>query len=173
MSLCIRQRSNRNDDSVSVEELDWSAESQVLIPAEHFCVNLNADLEPKINYQTPMTCTYGKSFHTLQNCCNRGGNNIFKYTNYVSIFVATVPFSLLKKGLSPYFCPYNECTSHWCLVIFGSRSAFKSHQRCSIGIRTWLELRTTDLHTARLLQVVITRLFMKARCRLLKYLEDI
>ncbi len=25
-----------NDDSVSVEELDWSAESQVLIPAEHF-----------------------------------------------------------------------------------------------------------------------------------------
>ncbi len=25
----------RNDDSVSVEELDWSAESQVLIPAEH------------------------------------------------------------------------------------------------------------------------------------------
>ncbi len=125
MSLCIRQRSNRNDDSVSVEELDWSAESQVLIPAEHFCVNLNADLEPKIHYQTPMTCTYGKSFHTLQNCCNRGGNNIFKYTNYVSIFVATVPFSLLKKELSPYFCPYNECTSHWCLVIFGSRSAFK------------------------------------------------
>ncbi len=26
----------RNDDSVSVEELDWSAESQVSIPAEHF-----------------------------------------------------------------------------------------------------------------------------------------
>ncbi len=25
----------RNDDSVSVEELDWSAERQVLIPAEH------------------------------------------------------------------------------------------------------------------------------------------
>ncbi len=24
-----------NDDSVSVEELDWSAERQVLIPAEH------------------------------------------------------------------------------------------------------------------------------------------
>ncbi len=31
--LCIRQGSKRNDDSVSVEELDWSAESQ--IPAEH------------------------------------------------------------------------------------------------------------------------------------------
>ncbi len=33
--LCIRQGSKRNDDSVSVEELDWSAERQVLIPAEH------------------------------------------------------------------------------------------------------------------------------------------
>ncbi len=27
VSLCIRQESKRNDDSVSVEELDWSAES--------------------------------------------------------------------------------------------------------------------------------------------------
>ncbi len=35
VSLCIRQESERNDDSVSVEEFDWSAESQVLIPAEH------------------------------------------------------------------------------------------------------------------------------------------
>ncbi len=35
VSLCIRQGSKRNDDSVSVEELDWSAESQVLIPVEH------------------------------------------------------------------------------------------------------------------------------------------
>ncbi len=35
VSLCIRQGSKRNDDSVSVEELDSSAESQVLIPAEH------------------------------------------------------------------------------------------------------------------------------------------
>ncbi len=26
-------------------------------------------------------------------------------------------FSLLKKGASQYFCPYNLCTSHWCLVI--------------------------------------------------------
>ncbi len=34
--LCIRQGSKINDDSVSVEELDWSAGRQVLIPAEHF-----------------------------------------------------------------------------------------------------------------------------------------
>ncbi len=31
-------------DWVSVEELDCSAESQVLIPAEHLCVTLNTDL---------------------------------------------------------------------------------------------------------------------------------
>ncbi len=31
VSLCIRQGSKRNDDSVSVEELDWSTESQVLV----------------------------------------------------------------------------------------------------------------------------------------------
>ncbi len=36
MPLCIRQGSKRNYDSVSVEERDWSAERQVLIPAEHF-----------------------------------------------------------------------------------------------------------------------------------------
>ncbi len=33
--LCIRQGSKINYDSVSVKELDWSAESQVLIAAEH------------------------------------------------------------------------------------------------------------------------------------------
>ncbi len=38
--LCITQGSKRNDDSVSVEERDWSAESQVLIPAV-FSVFLN------------------------------------------------------------------------------------------------------------------------------------
>ncbi len=34
----------------------------------------------------------------------------FKYMNYVSIFVATdleVPLSVLKKGVSQYFCLYS------------------------------------------------------------------
>ncbi len=45
---------------------------------------------------------------------------MFKYMNYVPIFVSSleVPFSLLKKGVSQYFCPYNECTSHWFLVMY-------------------------------------------------------
>ncbi len=67
-----------------------------------------------------MTCTYGFShFRHLQNCCNRDGNTIFKYMNYVPIVVATdleVHFSVLKKGVSQYFCLYSVCTSHWCLV---------------------------------------------------------
>ncbi len=48
-------------------------------------------------------------------------------------------FSLLKKGVSQYFCPYNECTSHWCLDEFLAQGLhLKSHQKCSPGIRTWL-----------------------------------
>ncbi len=47
-------------------------------------VTLNPELEPKTHHQTPMTCAYG--YKTLQ--CTR--NTIFKYINYVSIFVATV-----------------------------------------------------------------------------------
>ncbi len=66
-------------------------------------MTVNADLEPKTHHQTPMTCTYGFShFRHLQNCCNRDGNTIFKYMNYVPIVVATdleVHFSVLKKGV--------------------------------------------------------------------------
>ncbi len=50
VSLCIRQGSKRNDDSVSVEELDWSTERQLNTSG----VTLN---EPKTHHQTPMTCT--------------------------------------------------------------------------------------------------------------------
>ncbi len=49
-------------------------------------VTLNADREPKIHHQTPMTYGYSH-FRHFQNCCNRGGNTILKYINF---FVATV-----------------------------------------------------------------------------------
>jgi len=89
VSLCIRQGSKRNDDSVSVEELDRSAERQVLISAEHLwcdfkCSHLNA-----------------------------------------------VIFSS-KEGVCQYFCPYNECTSHWCLVI---------HFWLKVCIDVWMKLQ--------------------------------
>ncbi len=89
VSLCIRQGSKRNDDSVSVEELDWSAGRQLNTSG----VPLNADLETKTHH---MIQVHELCFHL---CCHR----------------LKVTFSLLKKGLSQYFCPYNECTSHWCL----------------------------------------------------------
>ncbi len=90
-------------------------------------------------------------FHTLQNCCNRGGNTVFKCIFKIFVALSTsfhlcchsleVPYSLLKKRVSKYFCPYYECTSHWCL--FGDEFLaqglhLKSHQRCSAGIMTWL-----------------------------------
>ncbi len=59
VSLCVRQGSKRNDDSVSVEELDWSAESQLNTSG----VTLNADLESKTHHQTPMKYGYTHFMH--------------------------------------------------------------------------------------------------------------
>ncbi len=64
--------------------------------------------------------------------------------NYVPIVVATdmeVHFSVLKKGVSQYFCLYSVCTLSKSLV-FGDEFLaqglhLQSHQRCSAGIRTW------------------------------------
>ncbi len=62
--VCIRQGSKINDDSVIVEELDWSAESQVLIQLNTSFVTLNADLELKMYHQIPMIVhsLYGQKF---------------------------------------------------------------------------------------------------------------
>ncbi len=89
-----------------------------------------------------MTCTYVFShFRHFQNCCNRDGNKIFKYMNYVPIVVATdleVHFSVLKKGVSQYFCLYSVCTSHWCLVMsFWLKVCIYSHTR---GVKLGLGL---------------------------------
>ncbi len=89
-----------------------------------------------------MTCTYGFShFRHFQNCCNRDGNTIFKYMNYVPIVVATdleVHFSVLKKGVSQYFSLYSVCTSHWCLVMsFWLKVCIYSHTR---GVKLGLGL---------------------------------
>ncbi len=89
-----------------------------------------------------MTCTYGFShFRRFQNCCNRDGNTIFKYMNYVPIVVATdleVHFSVLKKRATQYFCLYSVCTSHWCLVMsFWLKVCIYSHTR---GVKLGLGL---------------------------------
>ncbi len=56
-----------------------------------------------------------QSFHTLQNCYNREMEITFLSTLIIFHLCChnlEVPFSPLKKGVSQYFCPYNECTSH-------------------------------------------------------------
>ncbi len=110
VSLCIRKGSKRNDDSVSVEELDWSAERQDLIPAEHLWCDFKC--RPWVKNSSPNTndlYIWVQSFHTLQNGCNGGGNKKCKYMNYVSISFfchsLEVPFSLLKKLVSQSMFP--------------------------------------------------------------------
>ncbi len=105
MPLCIRQGSKRKLLIHSVwKNLTGLHKTKFNTSG----VTVNADLEPKTHHQTPMTCTYGYSnFRHFQNCCSRDGNTMFKSMNYVPIVVATdleVHFSVLKKGVSQYFC---------------------------------------------------------------------
>ncbi len=59
--------------------------------------------------------------------------------NYVPIVVATdleVHFSVLKKGCQ-YFCLYNVCTSHWCLVMsFWRKVCIYKHTVCDKTCRS-------------------------------------
>ncbi len=100
VSLCIRQGSKRNDDSVSVEELDWSAESQ--IPAEHLwwdfkCRPWAKNSSPNTNdlyihYMDKSTGTPPslEEKRVLPNCGNKDGNIIHVLKNCISSSVATV-----------------------------------------------------------------------------------
>ncbi len=102
VSLYIRQESKRNDDSVSVEELDWSAESQVLIPAEHFwcdfkCRPWAKNSSPNTNdwYIQYMDNSTGiptslEEKKELPNCGNKDGNIIHVLKIFISTSVATV-----------------------------------------------------------------------------------
>ncbi len=121
-SLCIRQGSKRNDDSVSVEELDWSTESQVLIPAEHLWCDFKfrpwaKNSSPNTNdlyihYMDIITGTPTslEEKKALPNCGNKDGNIINVLKSCISNSVATV--LRWMKWL------YSICKSHWCLVIF-------------------------------------------------------
>ncbi len=134
----MRQGSKSNYDSVSVEEVDWSAESQVLIPAEHLWCDFKC--RPWAKNSPPNTNDiWVQSFHTLQNCCNRSGFffKLFLKCEFLCYHSLKVPFSLLKKGASQYFCPYNEWT--YKSLVFGDEFLaqglhLKSNQRCSAGI---------------------------------------
>ncbi len=137
--LCIRQGSKINDDSVSVEELDWSAESQVLIPAEHFWCDFKC--RPWAKNSSPNTndlCIHymDKSTGTppsleekraLPNCGNKD----------------RIIINVLKNCMNCIWSVWNDCTHMYKLLVFGDEFLsqglhLKSHQRCSAGIRTWL-----------------------------------
>ncbi len=139
--LCIRQESKRNDDSVSVEELDWSAERQVLIPAEHLWCDFKyrpwaKNSSPNTNdlyihYMDKSTGTPPslEEKKALPNCGNKDGNII----NVLKIFIFTSVATVLKcmKGLHPYVRVIGD-------EFLAQGLYLKSHQRCSAGIRTCL-----------------------------------
>ncbi len=140
--LCIRQGSKRNDDSVSVEELDWSAEGQVLIPSEHLWCDFkcrpwakNSSPNPNNLYIYYMDKSTGTptSFdekNVLPNCGNKYGNiiHILK-TNCISTSVATV-LKCIK-----WLYPYVQVIGVWWYILYQCLD-LKSHQRCSARIRT-------------------------------------
>ncbi len=111
VSLCIRQESKRNDDSVSVEELDWSAESswtplvwlymsQKLITKHQWLVHMGAF----ISYTSEL--------------CNRGGNTFFKY---IHSFVAPVWKCLFSsKGANTFVHIMNAQVIGvwWCIFVY-------------------------------------------------------
>ncbi len=112
VSLCIRQESKRNYDSVSVEELDWSAESQVLIPVEDLWCDSKCRSWAKnsssntndlyIHYMDKSTGTPPslEEKKALLNCGNKDGNIIHVLKNCISTSVATVLTCM--KRLNPY-----------------------------------------------------------------------
>ncbi len=126
-----------------MEELDWSAENQVLIPAEHLWSDFKC--RPWAKHSSPNT------------------NDL--YTHYMDKSTGTPPSSEEKRALPNWQqrWKHNSCTSifyfHLCcnsfevyemtvshiykLLVFGDEFLaqclhLNSHQRCSAGIRTWL-----------------------------------
>ncbi len=129
VSLCIRQESQINDDSVSVEELDWSAESQDLIPAEYLWCDFKyrpwaKNSSPNTNdlyihYMDKSTGTPSlEEKQVLPNCGNKDGIIINVLKNCISTSVATV-LKCMK-----WLYPYVQVIGVWWWA-FGSRSAFK------------------------------------------------
>ncbi len=116
VSLCIRQGSKRNDDSVSVEELDWSAESQL---------NTSGVTSGVIKHQWLIHSLYGQKYWDT---------NFFRRET-----VATKKFMYLNIVFPPllqqFWSVWKDCT-HMSSV-FGDEfvAHLKSHQRCSAVCR--------------------------------------
>ncbi len=139
VSLCIRQGSKRNDDSVSVEELDWSAERQLNTSG----VTLN---EPKTHHQTLMTCTFIiwtkvvlalEEKKTLPNCGNKDGNIIHVLKLYFRLccnsFEVFVAHLKSHQKCSAAFCrPVKFFHTDWIIISLWSLSYTQRH--CHVRI---------------------------------------
>ncbi len=78
--------------------------------------------------------TYGYSHFIHFKTVAQMWNTVFKYMNNVPQLEE--PFSLLNKGVSQYFCPYNGMYKS---LVFGDEFLsqglhLKSHQKCSAGL---------------------------------------
>ncbi len=126
VSLCIRQGSKRNDDSVSVEELDCSAENQVLFDtAEHFwcdftCRPWAKNLSPNTNnlyihYMDKSTGTPPsleektalskcgnkmETFHLLKKCISTSVATVLKCMKWLYPYVIGTWCQELSKGVN-------------------------------------------------------------------------
>ncbi len=141
VSLCIKQGSKINYNSVSVEELDWSAESQVLIPAEHLwcdfkCRSFAKNSSPNTLYIHHMDKSTGTppsldEKKPLPNCGNKDGNII----HVLNIFISTSVATGLKcmKWLYPYV--------HMSLVILSR------HFCCALRIHARADIASIRLYT--------------------------
>ncbi len=80
-------------------------------------VTLNEDLEPKTHHQTPMTYGYRHFIHFKTVATEVEIQFLSTWIMFPSLpqFWKCL-FSSREKGCQ-YFCPHNECTSHWCLVM--------------------------------------------------------
>ncbi len=130
VSLCIRQESKRNDDSVSVEELDWSAESSwtPLFRLYNSSPNTN-DLY--IHYMDKSTDTPSlEEKKTLPNCGNKDGNIIH----------------VLKLYLHQFWSVWSDGTHMYKSLVFVDEfvAHLKSHQRCSAAFCRPVKFFHTD-----------------------------
>ncbi len=102
-------------DSISVEELDWSAESQVLIPAEHFWCDFKC--RPWAKNASPNTNDMG----TVISYTSKLLQPRWKYNFYELCFHSLeAPFSSKEVHIMNV-----QVIGGWWLV-FGSRCAFKA-----------------------------------------------
>ncbi len=126
-----------------MEELDWSAERQVLIPAEHFWCDFKC--RPWAKNSSPNTndlhSLYGQKYwDTPFFRREKGTSELWQQRWKHNLCTYTFVFPPL---LQQFGSVCNDCTHMYKSLVFGYEFLaqglyLKSHQKCSAEIRTWL-----------------------------------